>query len=302
MSSLSKAPTKSATKKQQTKSSPNHQPKPSVSPEPLHLSSERRAQIEAEARALGDNVFLFPGKLARRAAWSAKIHAAAERDAKDLTRAPFPDDEGNITPDEITAHGEQIHYLRSTQSAWRAVQAGQKKAFADFDDAAEEAAAHKETLLRFFALRYKNNADGQRWITDVRAGSGDADLLQDVSDILVRCEKEKSAIKNAPRGEAHAAARLAALAPALSRLLAAKSLTAEARDARKLRDGVYTLVINTERRLRAAAEYWYAGTDRLKDYAAFPASPGGSADEGDEEDSIDTEPAAPAATPQPTAP
>ncbi|WP_437987402.1 hypothetical protein [Sorangium sp. So ce117] len=32
---------------------------------------------------------------------------------------------------------------------------------------------------------------------------------------------------------------------------------------RKLRDAAYTLVVNAERRLRAAAEYGYAGTDKM---------------------------------------
>ena len=106
--------------------------------------------------------------------------------------------------------------------------------------------------------------------------------MQDVSDILERCRKTQAAIDAAPRGEANAAARLAILSPLLSRLLSAKSLTAEAQEARTLRDAVYTLVILTERRFRTAAEYWYTGTEKLKDYAAFPVTTATAAEEGEE--------------------
>ncbi|XYH95034.1 hypothetical protein ACMHYB_45645 [Sorangium sp. So ce1128] len=61
------------------------------------------------------------------------------------------------------------------------------------------------------------------------------------------------------------------------------ALSPEALRSRKLRDAAYTLVVNAERRLRAAAEYWYAGTDKMKGYAPFPTSRGAaSAGEGEE--------------------
>ena len=289
MTSQKKAPTKSASKNKQP---PNHQPNHKKPPPPLVLSEARRAEIEAEANALGEKILLFPGKLARRAAWSSKIVLAAERDAADLVRAPFPEPEPQLTHAEITAHGERIIFLRICQSQWRAVQLGQKQAHIDFDEAGAEASAHKNTLLRFFAFRYKYNAEGQKWLTDVRAGSGDADLVQDISDILERCGREEAAIAVAPRGEAEAAARLAVLLPELSRLLSVKALGDEALRARKLRDAAYTLVIKTERRIRDAAEYWYGGTEKTKDYAAFPASAGGSYASEDSEDAVDTEQAA----------
>ena len=248
------------------------------------LTPERQAAIEAEAKALGANAKLifFPGKLARRVIWSGKIQLAAERDAADLIRSPFPEDEPRLTLEQIHAQRDRIEYLRVVQSRWRAMFVGQKQAATNFEVPAAEAGAHKETLLRFFTLRYKNNADGQKWLTETRAGSGDADLVQDVSDILERCRQTQAAIDAAPRGEANAAARLAILSPLLSRLLSAKSLTAEAQEARTLRDAVYTLVILTERRFRTAAEYWYTGTEKLKDYAAFPVTAATAGDEGEE--------------------
>lgn len=287
-------------KEQNPKPAGNGSKKKPAKPEPPKpsgaLSMKQQAAIESEARALGDNLLFFPGKLARRVIWSGKIHLAAERDANDLIKTPFPEDEPKLTLDEIHAHRNRIEYLRVVQSRWRALLVGQKQAAVNFEAAAAEAGQHKETLLRFFSLRYKNNPDGLKWLADVRAGSGDADLVQDVSDILERCKKEQAAIDAAPRGEGKAAARLAALSPTLSRLLSAKSLTAEAQDGRKLRDAVYTLMINTERRLRAAAEYWYTGTERLKDYAPFPASAATATGEEDEEDLVATgsgEPATP---------
>ena len=256
------------------------------------LPHERQVAIEADAKALGEDLILFPGKLARRVIWSGKIQLAAERDAADLVRTPFPEEEPRLTLEEIHDQRDRIEYLRVVQSRWRALLVGQKAAAINFETPAAEASRHKETLLRFFTLRYKNNPDGQTWLSEVRAGGGDADLVQDVSDILERCRQTQEAIAAAPRGEARAAARLAELSPTLARLLSAKSLTAEAQEARKLRDAVYTLVIRTERRLRTTAEYWYTGTDRLKDYAVFPAAAAAPSDEG--ADMEEDEPIAPA--------
>ncbi|WP_437317452.1 hypothetical protein [Sorangium sp. So ce385] len=74
-------------------------------------------------------------------------------------------------------------------------------------------------------------------------------------------------------------------------MLADKTFSPEAQRARKLRDAAYTLVVHAERRLRAAAEYWYAGTDKMKDYAPFPVSRG-AASTGEEEEEEEGEAAA----------
>ena len=56
-----------------------------------------------------------------------------------------------------------------------------------------------------------------------------------------------------PRGEAADVVRLRLLSPMLSHLLAAKGISEEAMAARRLRDGAYTLVVQTESRLRTGA-------------------------------------------------
>jgi hypothetical protein len=258
-------------------------PEPASPPVLYHLTPEREAELVAEARSLGDRLVFFPGKLARRVAWSSRIQLAAERDATDFVHTPFPDGEPPLTHDEIHGLRDKIELLRLTQSRWQALQRGQLRATASFADAAAEAAQHRQTLLRFFDLRFRNDPEGQRRLSAIRDGAGDADLVQDVSDLLVLCERHKDAISQAPRGEARAAARLAELSPMLSRLLADKTLSPEAQDARRLRDGAYTLVIHAERRLRTAAMYWYDGTDKLNDYAAFPTSRGAAAGAGAED-------------------
>jgi hypothetical protein len=261
-------------------------------PEPYRLTPEREAELTAEAIGLGDDLAYFPGKLARRVVWSSRIQLAAERDAGDLVQTPFPEDEGALTEAEIRAMRDKIEFLRVAQSRWRGVQTTQQRATASFEKNAAEAGAHKQALLRFFDLRFRSNPEGQKRLSDIRAGSGDADLVQDISDLLVLCEQNKVAVARAPRGEARSAARLSELSPLLSRLLADKALSLEAQRSRKLRDAAYTLVLNAERRLRAAAEYWYGGTDKLKDYAPFPASSSGGGDEEAEEDAPAEPPAA----------
>ncbi|WP_434041900.1 MULTISPECIES: ATPase [Sorangium] len=252
------------------------------------LSAAREAELLREAESLGDNTVGFPGKLARRVVWASRIQLAAERDTADLVRTPFPEDEPSLTREEIHALRDKIELLRAAQSRWQAAQQRQERAAATFAKPATEAALHRQTLLRFFDLRFKKSPEGQKRLMAIRAGSGDADLVQDVSDLLLLCSEHAEALHKAPRGEADAAARLRELSPLLARMLADKTLSPEAQRSRKLRDAAYTLVVHAERRLRAAAEYWYAGTDRMKDYAPFPVSRGaataGDETTGDEEE------------------
>ncbi|WP_437324078.1 ATPase [Sorangium sp. So ce381] len=249
------------------------------------LSAEREAELLREAESLGDNASLFPGKLARRVIWASRIQLAAERDAADLVRTPFAEDEPQLTREEIRGLREKIELLRVVQSRWQAAQQRQERAVTAFQKPAAEAAQIKQSLLRFFDLRFKKSPEGQKRLMAIRAGSGDADLVQDASDLLLLCSEHAEAVQKAPRGEAAAADRLRELSPVLARMLADKTLSLEAVRSRKLRDAAYTLVVNAERRLRAAAEYWYAGTDKMKDYAPFPVSRGaygGGEEEGEE--------------------
>ncbi|WP_437763164.1 ATPase [Sorangium sp. So ce281] len=249
------------------------------------LSAEREAELLREAESLGDNASFFPGKLARRVIWSSRIQLAAERDAADLVRTPFAEGEPPLTREEIGGLREKIELLRVVQSRWQAAQQRQERAAAAFVKPAAEAVQIKQSLLRFFDLRFKKSPEGQKRLMAIRAGSGDADLVQDASDLLLLCAEHAEAVQKAPRGEGAAADRLRELSPVLARMLADKKLSLEAVRSRKLRDAAYTLVVNAERRLRAAAEYWYAGTDKMKDYAPFPASRGaygGGEEEGEE--------------------
>ncbi|WP_129346326.1 ATPase [Sorangium cellulosum] len=253
------------------------------------LSPAREAELLREAEALGESTLHFPGKLARRVIWSSRIQLAAERDAADLVRTPFAEDEPRLTREEIHALRDKIELLRVMQSRWQAAQRRQERAAAAFEKPATEAAQHRQALLRFFDLRFKKSPEGQKRLAAIRAGSGDADLVQDVSDLLLLCSEHAEAIQTAPRGEAAAEARLRELSPLLARMLADKTLSLDAVRSRKLRDAAYTLVVHAERRLRAAAEYWYTGTDKVKDYAPFPVSRGASAGAEEEEADADAE-------------
>ena len=68
------------------------------------------------------------------------------------------------------------------------------------------------------------------------------------------------------------------------------------RSVRRFRDGAYTLVTLTERRIRAAADYCFGGTPRMKDYIGYVAPKGAKPDPDDEvTDAAPSE--TPAATP-----
>lgn len=240
------------------------------------LTPERAAVLSAEAAALGDSLPVFPGRLAQRVRRSGEIRIAAERDANDLILTPF-NKAPKLTLAEIHAQRDRIEFLRECESRFQALRSGQKEAFAEFEKLGGEAATIKTRILRSFDLFFENDPKGAKRIGDIRKGDGDPDLVQDVSDVLLLCDEHKDYIDSCPRGEAADAARLRALSPQLSHLLAAKGMSEEATKARKRRDGAYALAMQTETRFRLAAAYWYEGTEKVKDYAAFVAPAKGSA-------------------------
>ncbi|KYF73286.1 hypothetical protein BE15_22030 [Sorangium cellulosum] len=236
-----------------------------------HLTGAREAELTREAESLGDVLLLLPGNLASQVAWLSRLQRAAQRDAADLIRAPFAGDDPPLTRGEIRGFRDKIELLRLTQSRWQATQRGARRAATGVEQPANEADQHRRTLLRFFDLHFRSDPEGQRRVSLIRA-RGDAELIQGVSELLALCAEHGGALQQAPRGEADAAARLGALAPLLSRLLDDRTLSPEARRARRLRDAAYALAMRAEGRVRAAAEYWYVDSDKLKDYQCLRAS------------------------------
>jgi hypothetical protein len=237
------------------------------------FTAARRKELEASAAALGDGLITFPGRLKERVRWSQRIATAALRDAGDLVRTPFSG-EPPLTVAEIGAQRDRIELMRLTESEYQAARAGQAAASKEFAQLAEQVTADRDLVLRALDVRFRNDPRGQKRVSSIRSGAGEADLVQDVSDILVLAAEQAAFLATCPRGEAAAVERLRAASPELSRLLGAKTISEDGRKARRLRDGAYTLVTLSERRIRAAADYWYAGTDKMKEYAAFPASSG----------------------------
>jgi hypothetical protein len=259
------------------------------------LTPERSAVLQAEAAALGNTLPAFPGRLAQRVRRSGEIRIAAERDAADLVRTPFHK-VPPLTLEEIRAQRDRIEFLRDSESRFQAIRGSQKEAFTKFEELGGEAETIKIKLLRAFDLLYTNNPKGRNRVSDIRANEGDPDLVQDVSDILLLCGEEKEYIDSCPRGEAADVVRLRELSPQLSHYLAAKGMSEEAVKARRRRDAAYTLVMQTETRFRLAATYWYDGTEKVKDYAAFVApAKGAPAD-----DSVTDDGEAPEPAPEPT--
>jgi hypothetical protein len=248
---------------------------------PYSLTKERSAALTTLAGAI-TALASFPGRLAQRIRRFGEIRLAAERDASELIRTPFHDD-APLTLAEIHEQRDRIEFLRISESRFQALRTTQKQAFTEFETVGAEAAAIKGRLLRTFDLRFVKDPEGRKRVTAIRAGTGDPDLVQDLSDILVLCDEHADYLAQCPRGEAADVARLRLLSPRLSHLLAAKGISEDAFAARRLRDGAYTLVTQTESRLRAAAAYWYEGTEKMKDYAPFVApTRGSSAEEGDD--------------------
>jgi hypothetical protein len=278
---------------------PSPSPNPNPSPEAYTLTPEREAAIVQEVATIDGTLVRFPGRLHQRIRWSGSIRIAAERDAAELVAVPFHG-EPPLSLAEIHAQRDKIELLRVTESRFQGLRVRAQAAVKAFDAAAEEAGRHKETLLRAFDLRFRNEIEGQKRLSNIRAGAGDADFVQDVSDLLVLAAEESDFLAKCPRGEATAVARLRELSPQLSHLLSAKSMSPEAQEARQLRDGVFTLITQTERRLRIAADYLYRGTSKTREYAVFTAPPLGREDGNDGEEIPPALPETPSAGEEPT--
>ena len=259
------------------------------------LTAERTAALTASAGAARLGTAGFPGRLAHRIRRFGETRLAAERDMADLVRTPLHD-EPPITRDEILGQRDRIEFLRITESRFQALRSTQQQAFTEFEVLAVEASAIRARLLRTFDVRFAKNAAGKKRVSAIRKGSGDPDLVQDVSDLLVLCGEHTKYLAGCPRGEAADVVRLREISPLISHLLAAKGMSEDALLARHLRDGAYVLVVEAENRFRIGAAYWYEGTDKMKDYTPFisPTRAGAAADPA--ADPADpTDPAPPAA-------
>ncbi|MBK8257727.1 MAG: ATPase [Polyangiaceae bacterium] len=232
------------------------------------LTQKRKEQLAADADALGKDVLSFPGRSRDRVRWSHRIRIAAERDVDNLVKAPFYG-EPPLTKEEVLAQRDRIEFFRLRESEHQTARFSQAAAGKEFSELAAEATVAKEGLLRAFDLRFRADPAGQKRLRQIREGEGDADLVQDVSDLLQLASQHATYLASCPRGEAQMVERLEQLSPKLSHLLGAKTLGEEARTARLARDRAFTLVANTERRIRAAAEYWFGGTERMKEYTAY---------------------------------
>ena len=260
-----------------------------LAPEAYTLTPEREAELLQEVAAIDSPPMRFPGRLDQRIRCSGRIRIAAERDAADLVDLPFHG-EPPLSLAEIHAQRDKIELLRVTESRFQGLRVCSQAAAQSFSAMATEAKRHRETLLRAFDMRFRNEPNGQRRLVNIRSTTGDAALVQDVSDLLVLADEQSVFLTNCRRGEPEAVQRLRELSPQLSHLLAAKGMSPEALSARRLRDGAFTLVAQTERRLRIAADYCYRGTDKAREYAAFTSPAQGRDDSGEEQD---VSPAAP---------
>ncbi|MFO0590978.1 MAG: ATPase [Polyangiaceae bacterium] len=275
-------------------------PSPQDSPSPAQLgerplSAAREAALTKRVQELPDEELIqFPGRFAARVQWTLGIWASATRDADDLSRAPFFD-EPHVSREEIADWRDEIALLRLAQSRFLLLRGNQKVASAAFEPLAVEAAQHKDTLLRAFTLRFRNDPAGLSRVTFIRKGTGDADLVQDVSDLLGLCAGNEAYLARGTNGEATAAKRLAEMEPRLLSLLGEKTRDEGTRAIRRFRDGAFTLVTRTERRIRAAAEYCFGGTPRMKDYIAYVAPKGAKPDP--EDDVSDATPSTDTASP-----
>lgn len=199
---------------------------------------------------------------------AAKIWAAAQADYEVLITVPFPQGQSKISIGEINEFGTVIEYARDAQGRYAKDQAA-RMAEHELSQMEGKLRAEQKILLAACDQLFWDDPKGQRQVSAIRQGTGPADMVQDVSDIIVLVEPHEEFFKDCPKGEWEIIVRWRELAPRLNQLLGQKELDRANPVSRDSRNAAFSLLVSRERRLRRAGGYYFAGTARAEMYGGF---------------------------------
>ncbi len=210
------------------------------------------------------------GYFEQRKQHAAKILAAAQEDHENLMKVPFPPGQDPITILEINEFGTLLEYV-GVQTARHEREQAARVADLELAQLEKTTRAQQKDLLAAFDQLFWDDKNGQRKVSAIREGTGLADMVQDVSSILVLAEPYEDFFKRCPKGEWQILQEWRALAPRLNHLLGQKEMAKEDHAAKEARDNAFSLMTYRERRIRRAGTYYFAGTPRASVYTAYEA-------------------------------
>ena len=160
---------------------------------------------------------------------------------------------------------QRIGALRQAQSIWQSDRFEYEQAQLQWKQESPNAYALRDQLLRAMRYAYRDDADLLKRVADITAGTGHADMIQDLSDI-------------AALGRANLAPLLAinlkpdlldqanSTADAMATLLAqANGESAGSNTSREVRDRAYTLLKQAVDDIRVCGQYALWGNDQRRD-------------------------------------
>ncbi len=239
------------------------------------LDADARQRFFDEGAALAEaEVGRTPSYVEERIAWMKGVAATAWADREALVRVAL--NSGKLTVEEIRELAARVEHLNIIYLRWRDARTTGTAATAGSEGARRISAlrvdqrAIQRRLLAAFDVRFEGDRAGRALLSDIRKGSGDADILNDNVRILRLCnaEEHRAWLAEMPKGEAAAAKTLATLHAEFSKLL-----DSDAHDPATLKDlldRAWTLcAARFERVLKAGRYHVSDNPARKDDYAGF---------------------------------
>ncbi len=237
-------------------------------PQAPPLSDAEIQRMKAQAKALKeDEIFTFPGLPQQRSAYLLTLWQTAERDAADLVRVPF-ENEPDLTAAEIAGFGRQIAYFNQVQAQHQQGLLAQEAVVA-LKAQEPKLRAERELIFKACDHCFRQKPVEKKQLAEIRVGTTLEDLIDDLHKLVVLTAPFEAFFRRLPKDEWVILTRWRGQIVELNRLLGLKGLADAEESSAKFRNRVYTLVAQTERRIRAAGDYFYGDDPKAKQYLAF---------------------------------
>lgn len=235
---------------------------------PARLDTPRAAELLAMARRIpAGELAQAPERIEPRLDEAERILREAQRDAGALLDAAAAPDAGALTVEDYRDLGHGVALVRFAWSRWAEARRSSAMPGGEHDVTAQMVRQHREELLCWLEPQLAADAAASQRLSSIRAAEGGPALAEAGAALARLCEERADALAAAPPAARQAAAALRTLAPMLPSLLPAPPRGPSMEALRRDLDASFTWMLRAERRICAAAERCFAGTERLLLYA-----------------------------------
>lgn len=195
------------------------------------------------------------------------------QEAENLYQWCLPDKEKLVAKNLNWALVESIKpraaICREAQSLWVTERKTQAKAALDWKEKSPHAYELRDGLLHAFTYAFRNDSGKLMRVAEIRSGSGNADMIQDLSDLSVFGKANPNALK-AINFDMALLDEAASESTAMASLLAIANGDKDAPSVKKVnRDRAFTFLRRAVDEVRECGKYvFWKEPDRMKGYAS----------------------------------